>query len=394
MNTNSTTDKFFNEQSEKSAIKVAIVSTFFSVYLRIILSGISKSKNNLYYIDLFAGPGKYKNGTDSTPMKILDIIESSNQNDLKRKIQCVFNEADDKYYTQLQNNVTSHNVYNRLIHKPIIMNKDAADVDLQPYLNGQSPVFSFIDPFGYKSTSATQIWSLVKNVGSDCVFFFNANRIILDYNKDGKENDFKKIFGTYYSKAKEAVNSNASHNDKMKSILGAFSHNLYDIVRNQNYDYNLYLLPFGFSFDDRERRSHYLLFITKNHKAVMEMKGVMSKLSNNIGAEYNYDEKIVNQISFFKLEDDLYENFLKTISVFRMELCNECYSVNSLCKKLDELSMERYYKVTPFTIKDIRRFVRRLYDNGFLEGKFSFKGNEIFSDNRVIKFKELEKYGG
>ena len=196
MNSNSNTDAFFSEQTEKSAIKVAIVSTFFSVYLRIILACISNK--NLYYIDLFSGPGKYLDGTASTPMKILDIIEASDQNNLKRKIQCVFNEADEKYYGQLYNNITNHKVYGRLFHKPIILNKDAAAVDLHPYLDGQSPVFSFIDPFGYKSTSADQIWSLVKNIGSDCIFFFNANRIILDFNKLGKEQDFNKIFGSCY----------------------------------------------------------------------------------------------------------------------------------------------------------------------------------------------------
>lgn len=391
MNSNSNTDAFFSEQTEKSAIKVAIVSTFFSVYLRIILAGISNK--NLYYIDLFSGPGKYLDGTASTPMKILDIIEASDQNNLKRKIQCVFNEADEKYYGQLYNNITNHKVYGRLFHKPIILNKDAAAVDLHPYLDGQSPVFSFIDPFGYKSTSADQIWSLVKNIGSDCIFFFNANRIILDFNKLGKEQDFNKIFGSCYLGAQKAVNSNQTHDEKMKRILCAFSQNLYNIVLNENYDYNLFILPFGFSFDDRERRSHYLLFITKNHKAIMEMKNIMSKLSTNVSAEYDYDSKIVNQISLFNLEDDLYENFLRTLNVFRVELHKECYSVNSLCKKLDELCMGKYYKVTPFTTKDIRGFARRLYDSGYLEGKFIFKRNEIFSDNRVIKFKEVDKYG-
>ena len=37
-----------------------------------------------------------------------------------------------------------------------------------------------MDPFGYKGTSVEQIWQLVHNVGSDCVFFFNAS-IICDY---------------------------------------------------------------------------------------------------------------------------------------------------------------------------------------------------------------------
>lgn len=99
MKKSSTTEDFFVEQTEKSFIKSAIVHNFFRIYLRIINSHFNKK---MYYIDLFSGPGKYENGSDSTPMYILDAIQSYDNGELLNRIQCVFNEADTNLYKKGQ----------------------------------------------------------------------------------------------------------------------------------------------------------------------------------------------------------------------------------------------------------------------------------------------------
>ena len=227
MNGRSITDDFFVEQTEKSAIKSAIVYNFFKVYIRIINAKFNKK---IYYIDLFSGPGKYDDGTASTPIHILNAIEAYDNSLL---IQCVFNERDKEYFDKLKNNVINHEVYNNLAYKPIITNVDAADVDLSQYLKGNVPAFSFVDPFGYKGTSVEQIWQLVHNVGSDCVFFFNANRIIMDFDKPNKDRDFSKLFGEYYDELSKKIQNCPSHYSKMKLVLKAFTMNLQNVVYRQ-----------------------------------------------------------------------------------------------------------------------------------------------------------------
>jgi len=39
------------------------------------------------------------------------------------------------------------------------------------------PVLSFVDPWGYKGLTMELIRTLIKNNGSECIFFFNYNRI-------------------------------------------------------------------------------------------------------------------------------------------------------------------------------------------------------------------------
>ena len=74
MANSSITDKFFEEQTEKSAIKSAIVSDFFKVYLRII--SFRFKNEDIYYIDLFSGPGRYENNMQHNALE-LDIKASS-----------------------------------------------------------------------------------------------------------------------------------------------------------------------------------------------------------------------------------------------------------------------------------------------------------------------------
>lgn len=386
MKKNSNTDDFFVEQTEKSLIKSAIVCNFFKIYLRIIDCRFSKK---MYYIDLFSGPGKYENGSDSTPMHILDAINSYDNKIVLNRMQCVFNEADTKLYERLVENVMAHKIYDELSLKPIITNNDAADIDLSQYLNNHAPVFSFVDPFGYKSTSTRQIWSLVQNIGSDCIFFFNANRIILDFMKPNKERDFIEIFGEYYFSLSEDLTKQISHHQKMQKVLNAFSLNLKDIVRSHNYNYKLFILPFGFYFDDREKESHYLLFISKNHKAIVEMKNVMSSFATSISEMYTFDSKTVNQLSLYNIEDDGYENFKKTIQLLKSNLFSKMWKLKEFYEKIDELSMIKYHKVTPFTEKDIKKFLRRYYDEGGVITESKFSNREIFSNNRLFKLKEL-----
>jgi len=69
------TNSFFNEQTEQSLVKTTIVSKYFDVWANVIISTQKSypalSSGKIAYIDLFAGRGRYDDGTQSTPIKIL-----------------------------------------------------------------------------------------------------------------------------------------------------------------------------------------------------------------------------------------------------------------------------------------------------------------------------------
>jgi three-Cys-motif partner protein len=62
---------FFNEANEQSEVKATIVSGYFMQWFRAIKNTVKGRDNRVAYIDLFAGPGRYDDGTVSTPLLIL-----------------------------------------------------------------------------------------------------------------------------------------------------------------------------------------------------------------------------------------------------------------------------------------------------------------------------------
>lgn len=61
------TDNFFKETSAQSEVKIRIVTKYFAAWSNVILPSVKTHSKRIAYIDLFAGPGKYEDGTKSTP---------------------------------------------------------------------------------------------------------------------------------------------------------------------------------------------------------------------------------------------------------------------------------------------------------------------------------------
>lgn len=85
-------DSFFHEQKEQSLIKARIVEKYFWVWAKVIIPTAKQAGNKIAYIDLFAGPGRYKDGSKSTPIKVLETAISDP--DMRNMLITVFNDAD------------------------------------------------------------------------------------------------------------------------------------------------------------------------------------------------------------------------------------------------------------------------------------------------------------
>jgi len=65
-------DTFFNEKSERSAVKARIVAKYFFAWANVVKPASKARDGRIAYIDLFAGPGRYLDGSKSTPLMILE----------------------------------------------------------------------------------------------------------------------------------------------------------------------------------------------------------------------------------------------------------------------------------------------------------------------------------
>jgi len=87
--------EFFNESSEQSKVKAAIVSKYFDAWAGVMIGAQNryKKENKIAYIDLFAGPGRYKDGTQSTPLLILE--KAIQKPEIRDRLVTLFNDKDE-----------------------------------------------------------------------------------------------------------------------------------------------------------------------------------------------------------------------------------------------------------------------------------------------------------
>jgi len=65
-------EDFFDGMKEQSHVKVEIVKKYFSAWANVLLPSVESRDGKLGYIDLFSGPGKYEDGTKSTPILVIE----------------------------------------------------------------------------------------------------------------------------------------------------------------------------------------------------------------------------------------------------------------------------------------------------------------------------------
>ena len=95
--------RFFEESKKQSEIKSDIVSKYFDAWAQVIIStkiDIQHHEKKIAYIDLFAGPGRYSDGTISTPLMVLEKAIENEQ--LRQCLVTLFNDKDEANSNSLE----------------------------------------------------------------------------------------------------------------------------------------------------------------------------------------------------------------------------------------------------------------------------------------------------
>lgn len=164
------TDNFFEERKEQSEIKAKIVEKYFDAWSKVMISTLESNEkrypkhgtnNPIAYIDLFSGPGKYDDGSESTPILILKKAIADPEK-LQQRLLTIFNDKDKENYVNLCQNIKSIPNINRLKHQPKFTNFEVGD-SIADYFKEIKfpPTLMFLDPFGYKGLSLKLISSIV-----------------------------------------------------------------------------------------------------------------------------------------------------------------------------------------------------------------------------------------
>lgn len=370
-------DSFFEEQQEQSLVKSKIVAKYFDTWANIIIRTqkcYPQHSQKIAYIDLFAGPGCYKDGTQSTPLRILtNAIASS---DLRERLVAIFNDKDEKNSNALDIAIAGIPGIETLKYKPQVHNQEVGEEIVKMFESTNLiPTLFFVDPWGYKGLSLRLVNSVLKDWGCDAIFFFNYNRINMGIDNEAVEKHMQALFGQ--EQVMVLRNKLRRKDPRRRELL--IIEELCQALKAYG---SRYVLPFSFKNDKGRRTSHHLIFVSKHPRGYEIMKEIMSdeSTSDTQGVpsfEYNPADFLPRQTLLFQLSrplDDLKEDLLDTFNG-------------------RWLSMQKIYEEhnvdTPYIRKNYKDVLRELYDDGSIEaispkGKPPRKGT--FGDKIMVTF--------
>ncbi len=351
------TDMFFDESRVQSRIKTQIVIKYFEGWANVMTSFLSsspKKDKRIGYIDLFSGPGKYNDQTESTP--ILVIKKALSNPKFCENLVTIFNDNDPQNIESLQSAIEGIENIDRLKHQPKLFNATVGD-NLAEAIESMTiiPSFSFIDPWGYKGLSKRLIHSVVQSWGCDALFFFNYTRINMGINNPLFESHMSALFGEGKIPVLRKRVENMDPAERELTIINEIATSLKEMGMK-------HVISFRFRDENNERTKHHLIFVSKHLRGAEIMKQIMSKASSeeNEGvATFEYNEASVRQpmLEPFKKRplSDLKEDLVVKYSGYTMSFTDiyENHSVDTPFTKsnykeaLKQLEIEERVKTTP-----------------------------------------------
>ena len=372
-------DHFFAKQTPQSRVKSKIVAKYFSAWANVMFrrekwllqTGRKSGNIKLAYVDLFAGPGKYADGSKSTPFDVL--FTAVNNDNSRESLATVFNDKSKADADSLREHIASIPDFERLRYRPVVLNRDVgAEISRTFEKISMVPTLLFVDPWGYKGLSLSLIHSVLKNPGSECIMFFNYNRINPGLNNTTVKKHMDELFGP--SRADRlrrklvGLNSDERELTIVEEIAGAFR----DLGGK-------YVLPFRFKNDRGSRTSHHLIFISKHFKGYEIRKDIMASESSgaNQGVpSFEYNPATKNYPLLFELTrplDELEGQLLNDFAGRKLPMCKV---------------YERHSVGRPFLVRHYKEALKNLEAKGVIktEPPSPPRRKNTFAERVIVSF--------
>ena len=358
------TEDFFKIQTPSSRVKANLVSQYFPQYCKIISKNVTQDK--IRYMDLFSGPGKYKDGNLSTPLLIADLCLKDAS--LQKTVQLIFNDL--VYKDELENNFGEHFPQRSFRWTPGFTNFDMEEegpilkhLRKAPALRkNPNPTVLFFDPFGYKPVDTLVLAKFMHHWGNEVFLFVNIKRITAALDNSKFYNNMLRMFPTTLTELqKEKVKVPHPYQRTsliIKTLIREFKKELGD---------SLYATAFKFMEEDNSATSHFILHFTKHSRGYELVKQIFYNY-DNIGSTldddgtYTFDAKAMyrnetssslfgtHDLNIITLSNDLYSKFkgktLTARNLFDVHQINSKYCATQYTAALRKLVEDKKITAT------------------------------------------------
>lgn len=286
-----TGNEFFDEQTEQSRVKSAIVADYFWAWAKIITnSAPGKRIGRVAYIDLFAGPGRYKDDSESTPLIVLKKAIADPV--MRNMLVTIFNDKDEANVQSLQAAIGQLPDVRSLKYQPKIKNQDVGLEVVEDFeKNKLVPTLMFVDPWGYKGLSLRLVNSVLKDWACECLFFFNYNRINMGLSNERVQEAIDQLFGEERAAKLRPNLEKLKPAERELEVIEQLCLALKEMGGK-------YVLPFRFKDPKGKRTTHHLVFVSKHPLGYTIMKGIMARASSTQDqgvASFEYNKATAGQ---------------------------------------------------------------------------------------------------
>lgn len=338
---------FYDYRKEQSRIKTSIVDEYFRAWAAIITLHTNSAR--IGYADLYSGPGRYKDGTPSTPLIVLR--SAIDHKALPSMLVSMFNDAKQEYAEQLSREIAGLPGIETLKYQPAVTNEPVGTA-FEEFFEQKKliPTFLFLDPWGVKGLTRRLMLAVLKDWGSDCVFFFNFDLVRRAFFNPRIIEHAEALFGAERVKLLQRELPGKSALEQEGIILDALQESFEE-------ETNAYMLRFRF-YDDKAVLKRHLISVSQDKTGYKIMKDIMGKHSTTVeqGVPTNeYHPWDANAVRLFTVSQPL-DRLLQELP---HRLAGRSLSV-------EEVFFEDSYR-TPYLLKNYQEVIKKLEASGHVK---------------------------
>jgi three-Cys-motif partner protein len=282
--------------------KITILKTYLESWFSVL--GTTRRRENMLYIDGFAGPGVYKGGESGSPVvaSVAAAKISAMDRWIAGKIYCAFIEKELPLYSSLEERVEPFKAIDRLeittYNTTFVEGYKSLRSQFPEFFKSRLPLFAFIDPFGATGAPFEIIGEILSSPTSE---------ILINFDADGLARNFRAFLNGVVG-ADEILNQ--AFGDTTWQSLG------FDKETNfkklfprflQHYMGKLSSLPnvnFVYHFEMRDKADHhsyYLIFASQHPLGLGKMKEAMKTIDQT--GDYKFSDANIGQGVLFRFDE-------------------------------------------------------------------------------------------